>query len=584
MNVFQAFRAAIVDEIAALTRAGKLPANLDMSRVTVEPPRDPAHGDIASNAAMVLAKDAKMKPRDIATLLADALKARPEVDAAEVAGPGFLNLRVKSAFWYRQIPDILKAGPGYGDAQAGQGTLVNIEYVSANPTGPMHIGHARGAVVGDALANLLAKVGYKVTREYYINDAGAQVDVLARSAYLRYREALGERIGAIPEGYYPGDYLKEVGAALAKRDGARWRDVPESEWLEPIRNLAIDVMMVMIRDDLAALGVQHDVFSSERALIKTGAIEQAVAELAARNLVYTGTLEPPKGKIIEDWEPRPQLLFRSTKFGDDVDRPLKKSDGAWTYFASDIAYHRDKFTRGFNSLIDVWGADHKGYVKRMQAAVQAVTEGKATLDVRLCNLVNLMDKGEPVKMSKRAGTFVTLREVVDQVGKDVVRFIMLTRSSDAPLDFDLAKVTEQSKDNPVWYVQYAHARGASVFRNAKDAFPDMKLDNESLARADLNLLAESDELQLIKTLAGWPRLVEAAAESHEPHRVAYYLAELAAQFHGLWTRGNDDERLRFIRPGDAALTQARLALVRATQTVIASGLAVMGVTPVEELR
>ena len=584
MNVFQTFRAAIADEIAALGRVGKLPASLDLARVTVEPPRDPAHGDIATNAAMVLAKDAGMKPRDIAVMLADALKARPEVDAAEVAGPGFLNLRVKSAFWYAQVPDIIRSGAAYGDAATGQGVAVNVEYVSANPTGPMHIGHARGAVVGDALANLLAKVGYRVTREYYINDAGAQVDVLARSAHLRYRQALGEQIGAIPEGYYPGDYLKEVGAALAKRDRARWRDVPESEWLEPIRSFAIEAMMASIREDLAALGVRHAVFSSERSLIKSGAIDEAVAELAARDLVYTGTLEPPKGKVIEDWEPRPQLLFRSTKFGDDVDRPLKKSDGSWTYFAPDIAYHRDKFRRGFNNLIDVWGADHKGYVKRMQAAVRAITEGKAALDVRLCNLVNLMEKGEPVKMSKRAGTFVTLREVVDQVGKDVVRFIMLTRSSDAPLDFDLAKVTEQSKDNPVFYVQYAHARGASVFRNAKDAFPDLMLDNESLARADLDLLADSDELQLIKILAGWPRLVEVAAEAHEPHRVAYYLAEIASQFHGLWTRGNDDERLRFIRPGDRPLTLARLALVRATQTVIASGLAVMGVTPVEELR
>jgi arginyl-tRNA synthetase len=526
-----------------------------------------------------------MKPRDIAVLFADALRSRAEVDAAEVAGPGFVNLRVKPAFWYARIPDILRAGAAYGDAATGQGAAVNVEYVSANPTGPMHIGHARGAVVGDALANLLAKVGYKVTREYYINDAGAQVDVLARSAYLRYREALGERIGAIPDGYYPGDYLKEVGAALATRDGARWREAPETEWLEPVRDFAIAAMLAEIKDDLAALGVKHDVFSSERALIASGAIEQVVGALAARDLVYTGVLEPPKGKPpIEDWEPRPQLLFRSTKFSDDVDRPLKKSDGSWTYFAPDIAYHFNKFTRGFKHLIDVWGADHKGYVKRMQAAVEAVTEAQATLDVRLCNLVNLMDKGAPVKMSKRAGTFVTLRDVVDQVGKDVVRFIMLTRSSDAPLDFDLAKVTEQSKDNPVFYVQYAHARGASVFRNVREAFPDMPLDNESLARADLGLLADSDELQLIKTLAGWPRVVEAAAEAHEPHRVAYYLAEVAAQFHGLWTRGNDDERLRFIRPGEPGLTRARLALVRAMQTVIASGLGVMGVTPVEELR
>ena len=584
MNVFRDFAAVIGEAVAALAAAGKLPHGLDLARVTVEPPRDPAYGDLATNAAMVLAKDAGLKPRDLAQMIAERLKADPNVIAAEIAGPGFVNLRLAEAYWIALIPEILRAGRSYGASNLGQGAPINIEYVSANPTGPMHIGHARGAVVGDALANLLAKAGYRVTREYYINDAGAQVDALARSVHLRYREALGETIGAIPEGLYPGEYLKPVGVALGRRDGEKWRAAPDLAWLAPVRAFAIEAMLALIRADLAALGVRHDVFTSERALIGSGAIEAVVDELTRRDLVFIGTLEPPKGQKPDDWEPRPQTLFRATKFGDDVDRPLKKSDGSWTYFAPDIAYHQDKYRRGFATMIDVWGADHKGYVKRMQAAVTAVTEGKGTLDVRLCNLVNLLEKGEPVKMSKRSGAFVTLREVVDEVGKDVVRFIMLTRGNEAPLDFDLARVTEQSKDNPVFYVQYAHARAYSLRRHAREAFADMKLDNESLASADLARLSNPDERQLIKTLAGWPRVVETAAAAFEPHRVAFYLSDVAAEFHALWNKGNDDERLRFVRSGDAALTSARLALAQAVATVIAAGLGVIGVEPVEEMR
>ncbi|MGE0743597.1 MAG: arginine--tRNA ligase [Rhodospirillales bacterium] len=584
MNVFQAFRERIVGALAALAEAGALPAGLDTARVNVEPPRDPAHGDLSTNAALVLAKDARMKPRDIAQLLADRMAQDDAVSAAEVAGPGFVNLRLADRFWQARVPEILGAGVAYGDSAMGAGAAVNIEYVSANPTGPMHVGHGRGAVVGDALAGLLAKAGFAVTREYYINDAGAQVDTLARSVHLRYREALGEAIGAIPEGFYPGDYLKDVGAALAARDGAKWRDAAEADWLPALRRFAIDAMMALIREDLAAMGIRHDVFTSERALVEAGAIDEAVGLLESRGLIYTGVLEPPKGKLPDDWEPRPQTLFRATQFGDDVDRPLKKSDGNWTYFASDIAYHRDKFRRGAATMIDVWGADHKGYVKRMEAAVAAVTEGKGRLDVRICNLVHLLDKGEPVKMSKRAGTFVTLREVVDEVGAGVVRFIMLTRGNEAALDFDLAKVTEQSKDNPVFYVQYAHARACSVLRNAGEAFPGLALDDSSLASADVARLAVPEELALIRLLAGWPRVVETAAEAHEPHRVAYFLGDVAASFHGLWNRGNEDESLRFIVPGDRALSVARIALVRAAAVVIASGLGVMGVEPVEELR
>jgi len=584
MNLYRFFDREIAQALATLAAEGVLPIGLDLSRVTVEPTRDPAHGDISSNAAMVLAKPAGKKPRDVAEALAARLRGHKDIAAVEVAGPGFVNMRLAESFWHARIADILTEGLTYGASDMGQGAAVNVEYVSANPTGPMHVGHGRGAVVGDALAALLEKAGYSVTREYYINDAGAQVDVLARSAHLRYREALGENIGEVPSGLYPGDYLVPVGQALAKQFGDRWRAAPESEWLAPIRAFTIDAMMALIREDLKALGVAHKVFTSERALAEAGRVDAALKFLADRDLVYTGVLEPPKGMKPDDWEERPQTLFRATRFGDDVDRPLKKSDGSWTYFATDIAYHLDKFRRGFAIMIDVWGADHGGYVKRMQAAVKAITEGKGALDVKLCQLVNLMDKGEPVKMSKRAGTFITLREVVDEVGKDVFRFIMLTRKNDAALDFDFAKVMEQTRENPVFYVQYAHARSCSVFRNAADAFPGLDLTPAALAEAPLGRLKDPAELTLIKRLAGWPRLIESAAESHEPHRLAFYLYDVASDFHALWNKGNEDAGLRFIVEADRELTRARLALVRAVQLLIASGLAIIGVTPAEELR
>jgi arginyl-tRNA synthetase len=584
MNLFAHFRDVVAAEVGALASAGALPAGLDLARIAVDPPRDPAHGDLSTNAAMVLAKPAGKNPRAIAEQLAERLRAHAEITSAEVAGPGFLNFRLADSFWHARLAEILRAGVAYGDSIMGQGRRVNVEYVSTNPTGPLHVGHGRGAVVGDALAALLEKVGFSVCREYYINDAGAQVDTLARSAFLRYREALGEKIDAIPDGYYPGEYLIETGRRLAERDGKKWLGQAESEWLSPVREFATAEMMRLIHDDLAALGVRQEVYASERALVAAGAIETALTALEADGLIYTGVLEPPKGKLPEDWEPRPQTLFRSTQFGDDVDRPLKKSDGSWTYFAADIAYHMDKYRRGFAEMIDVWGADHGGYVKRMQAAVKALTRGKGALDVKLCQLVNLFDKGAPVRMSKRAGTFITLREVVDEVGKNVFRFIMLTRRNDQPLDFDFAKVTEQSKDNPVFYVQYAHARAASVLRLAREQFAVAELTSESLADARLARLAAPEELGLVKLLASWPRLVESAAETHEPHRIAFYLQDLAAQFHMLWNKGKDDAGLRFLIAEEPELTKARLALVQGIKHVIASGLRVFGVEPVEEMR
>src|SRR6185312_15335638 len=560
------------------------PDGLDLTRVAVEPPRDPAHGDLSTNAAMVLAKPAKMPPRDLAQKLAARLAQESDITAADVAGPGFINLKIADAFWQARLIDILEAHTSYGDSELGQGRRVNVEYVSANPTGPMHVGHGRGAVVGDALASLLEKAGFQVCREYYINDAGAQVDVLARSLHLRYREALGETIDAIPEGLYPGDYLKDTARLLAKRDGTKWLNLGDEHWLPEFRDFAIGDMMRMIRTDLKALGIEHEVLTSEREISGAGAIEKAIAALERQDLIYVGTLEPPKGKLPEDWEPRPQTLFRSTQFGDDVDRPLKKSDGSWTYFAADIAYHFDKVQRGFAEMIDIWGADHGGYVKRMQAAVTALTQGEAALDVKLCQLVNLFDQGQPVRMSKRAGTFITLREVVDKVGKDVFRFVMLTRRNDQALDFDFAKVVEQSKDNPVFYVQYAHARASSVMRHAAEEFAPEEFAPSALARGQMALLEDRDEIALIRLLAQWPRVVEGAAEAHEPHRIAFYLQEVAAAFHGLWNKGKDEARLRFIQTGAKDLTVARLALVKAVAFVVASGLQVFGVAPAEEMR
>ncbi|MGB0683635.1 MAG: arginine--tRNA ligase [Magnetovibrionaceae bacterium] len=583
MNVFAHFRTLIVDCLKELGQDGSLPTDLETSRISTEPPRDAAHGDIATNAAMVLAKQAKMKPRDIAELLVGKLAVLTAVESADVAGPGFINLKIAKAFWSDRVGDILEAGVDYGTSRMGGGKQVNVEYVSANPTGPMHVGHARGAVVGDALSALLEKAGFAVSREYWINDAGAQVDVLARSAYLRYAEALGQEI-SIPDGLYPGDYLIPVGKALADAEGDKWLDQPEDVWLEPVRDFAVDAMMDLIRDDLAALGVEHAVFTSERGLVDAGKVDDALRFLEERGHIYVGVLEPPKGKTPDDWEPRPQTLFRATEFGDDVDRALKKSDGSWTYFATDIAYHLNKVQRGFPDMINIWGADHGGYVKRLQAAVRAVSEGEGSLDVKLCQMVNLMDNGEPMKMSKRAGTFVTLRDLIDAVGKDVVRFIMLTRKNDAQMDFDLTKAKEQSRDNPVFYVQYAHARCHSVLRHASEEFGDEAVAREALKKADLHRLMDEAELDLIKQLAAWPRVVEAAAEAHEPHRVAFYLNDVAASFHGLWNKGKDESTLRFILTEDQPLTFARLALLQAVIDVVASGLGVFGVTPVKEMR
>jgi arginyl-tRNA synthetase len=589
-NIF----AIVLDKVRAANDAlvadGILPVGFDQSRVVVEPPRDTAHGDMATNSAMVLAKDAGRKPRELADAMAAKLRNDDVLEKVEVAGPGFINITLKPAAWIEALRAVLQAGADYGRVNAGRGAPVNVEYVSANPTGPMHVGHGRGAVFGDALANLLDFVGFAVTREYYINDAGAQVDVLARSAYLRYREALGEDIGEIPEGLYPGDYLKPVGAALVSECGRALLGKPESDWLPVVRQRTIELMMVQIRNDLAALNVKHDVFFSERSLsgANGGAVAATIEALRAKGLVYQGRLPPPKGAPIEDWEDREQTLFRSTDFGDDVDRPLLKSDGGYTYFASDIAYHKSKFDRGFKTMIDVWGADHGGYVKRMQAAVKAISGGAADLDVKIVQLVKLLRGGEPVKMSKRAGEFVTLREVVDEVGRDAVRFMMLYRKNDAVLDFDLMKVIEQSRENPVFYVQYGHARGRSVFRNAKEVVPDLPEDGAgratALASAPLERLDDPGELTIMRRLALFPRLVEAAALAHEPHRVAFYLYELASDFHAQWNRGKDSPHLRFIIQNDPLITLARLALVQGVITVLASGLAVLGVEAPEEMR
>jgi arginyl-tRNA synthetase len=571
----------------ALVAAGVLPIGIDLSRVTVEPPRDPTHGDMATNAAMVLAKEAGKKPRELAEAYAEKLRADEWVAKVDVAGPGFINLTLKLSAWLGALRDAVQRGSDFGRNDLGRAAAVNVEYVSANPTGPMHVGHGRGAVFGDALANLLEVAGFKVTREYYINDAGAQVDVLARSVFLRYREALGHDIGTIPEGLYPGEYLRPVGSALAAEFGDSLTKKPENEWLPIVQAETIKQMMATVRHDLAALNITHEVFFSEQSLIR-GKVDQVAATiewLRARGHVYEGRLPPPKGALPEDWEDREQTLFRSTAFGDDVDRPLKKSDGSYTYFASDIAYHRSKLERGFHSLIDVWGADHGGYIKRMQAAVAALSDGEADLDVKLVQLVKLLRAGEPVKMSKRAGEFVTLREVADEVGRDAVRFMMLFRKNDAPLDFDLAKVIEQSRDNPVFYVQYGHARGQSVFRNAREAFSDLPSDVKALlAAANMELLSDPAELALMRQIALYPRVVEAAALAHEPHRIAFYLFDLASEFHALWTQGTASPHLRFIIQNDRELTLARLVLVQGVVTVLASGLAILGVGAPNEMR
>ncbi len=591
MNVFEDFQARVGALLKARIAAGRLPAGLDLQRFVVEPPREAAHGDLSTNAAMVYAREAKAagsSSRALAEELAAALAEQRDVEKAEVAGPGFINIRLQPEVYEGVLKSILDQGPAYGRKASVADGKVNVEYVSANPTGPMHVGHARGAVFGDALANLLEFTGHNVTREYYVNDAGAQVDALARSAHLRYREALGETIDAIPEGLYPGDYLKPIGEGLAREFGRSLLGRPEAEWLAPVCARAVEAMIAMIRDDLAALAIVHEVFASERAL--TGAdggidrVREAIEDLRRRGIVYEGRLPPPKGQVSEDWEDREQTLFRTTDFGDDVDRPLLKSDGGYTYFACDIAYHKTKIDRGFASLVDVWGADHGGYVKRMQAAVAALSGGQARLDVRLCQLVRLMRAGEPMKMSKRSGDFVTLREVVDEVGADAVRFIMLMRKNDAPLDFDLAKVIEQSQDNPVFYVQYAHARARSVLRQARAAFPDFDLAPAALARADFALLTDEGERGLMRALANFPRSIAQAAEAHEPHRVAFYAHDLATLFHAHWNRGKDLPHLRYVNEGSEVLTNSRIALVTAFAMVLASALSILGVGAPEEMR
>ena len=604
MDVFAEVEAKVLGALAGLQKKEILPEGLDFGNVAVEQPRDPSHGDLACNAAMVLAKAAGKKPRDIAEPLAEALTADADVISAEVAGPGFLNLRLSADFWHRVVRDIVARGKQYGASDVGQGAATNVEYVSANPTGPMHVGHCRGAVFGDALANLLSFAGYSVTREYYINDAGGQVDVLARSAFLRYREALGEDIGEIPAGLYPGDYLVPVGKALAEQHGRALLQMPEEDWIPLIRAFAIDAMLVMIKDDLAALNITHEVFFSERSLTEGGVnqVEAAIAALDAKGLIYKGRLEKPKGHDDEEWEDREQTLFRSTAYGDEADRALMKADGTYTYFAGDVAYHYDKLKRGYRHMINVFGADHIGYIPRMLATVAAFADGEverdakgklkhwhttggtADLDIKVVNLVKLFKNGEPFKMSKRAGTFVTLRDVVDEVGRDPVRFMMLYRKELEQLDFDFAKVTEQSKDNPVFYVQYAHARAASVLRNANEAFPGLEVLGDGAVLADLSLLTDPGEIDLIRRAALYPRLIAGAARAHEPHRVAFYLYDLASAFHAHWTRGNDLPQLRVIQQDNRALTAARCALVASLQLVLSSGLAVLGVGAPESMR
>jgi len=563
---------AILDSLVA---AGDIPADLDRKNVAVEPPRDPSHGDLATNAAMVLAKPAGKKPRELAELIAPELSRIDGVSDAEIAGPGFINIRFDDQAWRDELLKIVEAGTDYGRSQIGAGRTVNVEYVSANPTGPMHMGHVRGAVVGDALANLLEYAGHTVIREYYVNDAGNQVDILARSVHLRYREALGEDIGEFPEDLYPGDYLIPVCRQLTEEFGDEYRHTHETVWLMLFRERAVAAMMDRIREDLALIGIHHDVFSSEAALVASGKPQAAEEELRARELIYEGVLEKPRGKADEDWEPVELSLFRSTDFGDDQDRPIKKSDGSWTYFGNDMAYHFQK-AKNADVLIDIWGADHAGTVRRIKAAVEALTGGETDFDVKLVQMVRLLRDGEPVKMSKRSGNFVTLADVVGEVGRDVVRFSMLTRKADAQMDFDFAKVIEASKDNPVFYVQYAHARIRSVHRKAKAE--RILLDGA----ADLGLL-NGEELALVKHAAQFPRIVEAAARAYEPHRIAFYLFDIAAEFHALWNCGNDHPEKRLLVVNEPDLTRARLALAAGIGQIIRNGLSIMGVEAVEEM-
>ncbi len=582
MNIFIFLKKEVLKAISKMADNRLIVKLPDVTRVTVESPRDEKHGDAATNAAMVLAGQVNLKPFDFAKLLVRELEKIPAIENVEIAGPGFINLKLSSAFWQEQLKTILKEKEHYGDSDMGKGEKVNIEFVSVNPTGPMHVGHVRGAVFGDALAELLTKAGYQVTREYYINDGGAQVDKLAQSAYLRYREAMGENIGEIPEGYYPGLYLKPVGQYIAQKDGDKWMTVKQEDCHAYFRDTAVKMMMDLIQKDLDKAGIHFDVFTSERVIGETGGIEKALDVLKNRGLIYQGKLGKPKSaKAPEDWEPREMMIFKSTAFGDEADRPLKRSDGSYTYFTPDIAYQYDKYQRGFKNLIMVFGADHAGYVARLKSAVKAVTDGKANLDIKLVQMVSFSEDGQPLKMSKRNGTFVTFEELLSKIGKDVVRFFMLTRKNDSQLDFDLVKVKEQSKDNPVFYVQYAYARAYSVFRHAQEIFGEEILND--LQNAEMSLLKDEGEMSLIKMLVSFPRLIEQAAEAKEPHRIAYYLNDLAAAFHALWNKGRDDVQMRFLEEKNKELSRARLALVKAVTNVIASGLHVLGVTPVKEM-
>lgn len=583
MNIHARIRGRVLFALDSMMASGALPAGLDVSRVAVSPPKDEGHGELATNAAMVLAKPSGRPAADLAETLAEALREQPEIVEAGTARGGFVNLRLRSDLWHEVLRSIVSEGLGFGRSDLGGGVTALVEYVSANPTGPLHVGHARGAVYGDALASLLEFCGWKVTREYYINDAGAQVDTLARSAHMRYREALGEKI-ELPEGAYPGDYLKGVGAALVERHGETLREQPESEWLEKVRSLSVSLMMREICDDLAALGVCMDNFSSERELQEEGRVDRLVQELTERGLVYRGTLERPKGAAAEDWVHREQLLFRSTDFGDDSDRPLQKADGSWTYFAPDMAYHGDKLDRGYRVLIDVWGEDHGGYVRRMKAAVAAMADDGVEFDIKLCRLVRLLRDGKPFSMSKRKGDIVLLRDFLKEVGRDVARFLLLTRRNDAALDIDVARAQEQSRDNAVFYVHYAHARACSVLRQAGEDEHGVDASDQALANANVSQLQHDAERRLIRRLAAWPSVVEAAATAREPHRISFYLQEVAADFHGLWTAGKGDASLRFLQGDDAEGSLARLALVRATALVIATGLDILGIKPREEMR